>query len=121
MTKLTYVAALNTVLANENLETEVREKLTALVASLEKRNAKPGVRKPTKTQRENEVIKDTIVETLATFEAGVQAKVVADALALSTQKTAALLNQLVADGIVVKTEGAKHVSLFALATGNEEV
>ena len=121
MEKMTYVKALNAVLANENLETEVREKLVALVASLEKRNAKAGTRKPTKIQRENVAVKDSIVEVLATFEGPVQAKVVADALALSNQKASAMLNQLVADGVVVKTEGAKKVSLFALLAGNEEV
>ena len=115
MTKLTYTAALNTVLANENLETEVREKLIALVAQLEKRNAKAGVRKPTKTQRENAAVKESIVALLNTIEEPVQAKVVAEALTLSTQKVSALLNQLVAEGIVVKTEGAKRVTLFGLA------
>ena len=119
MTKLTYTAALNTVLANENLETEVREKLEALVAQLEKRNAKAGVRKPTKTQRENATVKESIVALLNTIEEPVQAKVVAEALTLSNQKVSALLNQLVAEGIVTKTEGAKRVTLFGLAEGEE--
>ena len=115
MTKLTYTAALNTVLANDNIEPEVREKLEALVASLAKRNAKAGTRKPTKTQRENVAVKENIVAFVNTIEEGVQAKTVAEALEISTQKAAALMNQLVADGILAKTEGPKRVTLFAMA------
>lgn len=115
MTKLTYTAALNTVLTNDNIEPEVREKLEALVASLAKRNAKAGTRKPTKTQRENVAVKENIVAYINAIEDGVQAKTVAEALEISTQKASALMNQLVTDGILAKTEGPKRVTLFTMA------
>lgn len=119
-TKMTYVAALNTVLDTCTLDPEVAEKLTALKDSIAKRNAKPATRKPTKAQRENEIVKTQIADTLATFDEGVQAKTVADAMGLSVQKISALLRQMVEDGIVIKTVGAKKVSLFALPVADAE-
>lgn len=119
-TKMTYVNALNTVLDTCDLDPEVAEKLAALKDSIAKRNAKPATRKPTKAQRENEVVKTQIADTLATFDEGVQAKAIADAMGLSVQKISALLRQMVEDGIVIKTVGAKKVSLFALPVADAE-
>ena len=83
--------------------------------------AKNGERKLTKTQRENVELKIQITGILTNRENGVQAKEIAAEMGLSIQKVSALLKQLVAEGHVMKTEGAKHVTLFALATEEEEV
>lgn len=96
---------------------EVVEKLTGMMAQLDKRNAtKSG--KPTKTQRENEGVKAAILGELS--GTGKQCKTIADALGISGQKCSALLSQMVKAGEVVKTEGAKvegikgKVTLFTL-------
>ena len=112
--KMTYTVALNTVLDTCELTDEVREKLEALVASLAKRNAKTGTRKPTKTQRENAELKVKLAEFVAGTE-GVRAKDVAEAFEVSTQKASALLKQLVDEGSLVKAEGEKKVTLFKVA------
>ena len=112
--KMTYTVALNTVLDTCDLTDEVREKLEALVASLVKRNAKTGTRKPTKTQRENAELKVKLAEFVAGTE-GVRAKDVAEAFEVSTQKASALLKQLVDEGTLVKAEGEKKVTLFKVA------
>jgi len=75
---------------------------------LEDRNAN---RKPTKTQKENEDVKDKIVETLTVIG---KPATVTEILTngnfpaeTSNQKVSALLRQLVADGKVVKTVDKK--------------
>ena len=83
--------------------------------------AKSGERKMTKTQRENVALKEQIAGILANCENGTQAKEIAAEMGLSVQKVSALCKQLVEGGAVVKTEGAKHVTLFALANEEEEV
>ena len=106
MTKMTYAVAIDNAL-NGNITDEVREKLEALKAQLAKRNN--GSHKPTKTQRENEGVKDSILGIL-TAE-GKQCKDIADALGISGQKCSALLRQLVDAGLVEKyTE--KRVTYF---------
>ena len=63
MEKMTYVAALNYVLENvTDLPEAVADKLTALKAQTEKRNA--ADRKPTKAQMANEVLKGKVLEVL---------------------------------------------------------
>lgn len=78
---------------------------------------KSANKKPTKVQEQNAVLKDTIVEVLATFTGGATASEVLgadDAFAgLSNQKISALLNQLVADGKVVKNTDSKK-SIFSV-------
>jgi len=113
-TRLTYTAALESVLDGFELTDEVREKLEALKASLEKRNAKSGTRKPTKTQRENAELKVKLAD-FVTGTDGVRAKDVAEHFELSTQKASALLKQLVDEGTLVKAEGEKKVTLFKVA------
>lgn len=112
--KMTYTVALNTVLDTCELNDEVREKLEALVASLAKRNAKSGTRKPTKTQRENAEIKVKIAEFVGETD-GIRAKDVAEKFEFSTQKASALLKQLVDEGTLVKAEGEKKVTIFKIA------
>ena len=111
MTKMTYAVALE-VAINSVSDSEVREKLEALKASIEKRNS--GVRKPTKTQRENESLKEQMVEFLADGEA-FTASAVAEQFGISNQKASALLNALVADKAVAKFVGEKRRTFFKVA------
>jgi len=126
MTKMTYVSALESVLSAEfEMTAEVREKLEALKVSLEKRAQYKGSGKPTKAQREAMAFREMVLETLYTFEEPVQCGEVAKALGESGQKVSAALRILGQEGKVVKTVGAKKVSLFApaepaVATEEEE-
>jgi Fic family protein len=115
MNKLTYVTALENVLTNDNLDADVREKLEALKATLIKRNAKTGTRKPTKTQRENAEIKAQFVTFLAGKGEPVKAGDVAAQFGFNVQKAAALLNQLVKEGTVTKAVGEKRAVVFTVA------
>ena len=108
MTKMTYVNAIEMAI-NGNMTEEVKEKLEALKVSLEKRNSRKSD-KPTKAQRENEVVKGNILEVLADGEAH-QCKAVAEALGISGQKCSALLKQLV-DGGAVEKFTEKRVTYF---------
>ena len=114
MTNMTYAMALE-VAINAVEETEVKEKLEALKEQLAKRSSS---KTPTKTQKENVVIMEHIVETLA--DIGEPATVTeilthgVEGFELTNQKTSALLRKLVESGKVVKTiEGKK--ARFALA------
>ena len=79
-------------------------------------SAKSAKKTPTKTQKENEGIMDTIAEVLGTVEKATVSEVIgADARlsSFSNQKISALLRKMVSDGRVVKTiEGKK--AYFAL-------
>ena len=110
MTKMTKKVALN--LAIEALEdnTEAVEVLQNMVAQLEKRNS--AERKPTKTQKENEGIKEAILETLTSE--GQQCKDIADKVGISGQKCSALLSQLV-DAKLAEKFSEKRVTYFKVA------
>jgi hypothetical protein len=115
MEKMTYVAALNYVLENvTDLPEAVADKLTALKAQTEKRNA--ADRKPTKAQMANEVLKGKVLEVLTAEPATVTDLMGRDAElgALSNQKVSALVNALVDEGKAVKTV-EKRKSYFARA------
>lgn len=88
-------------------------KLTALRDQTMKRNASKSD-KPTKTQRENEGVKDAIREFLRT-NPDTRCGDIATAVGISGQKASALLIQLVKAGEVIKAEGPKRVTLFRLA------
>ena len=92
MTKMTYTQALEIAIAA--VDGEAKERLEALKVSIEKRNS--ADRKPTKTQRENEVLKEELMVILTTD--GRQCKDLANVLAISPQKCSALLAQLVKEG-----------------------
>ena len=111
MTKMTYVNAIDSAL-NGVINDEVREKLEALKIQLAKRNS--GSRGLTKTQRENEGVKDSILGIL-TAE-GKQCKDIADALGISGQKCSALLKQLVDEGKAEKY-AEKRVTYFKAVEG----
>lgn len=116
MEKLTYVGAIDNVLALEGIDEETKEKLVALRASLVK---KKESKKATKTQTENVGYKNTILEVLATVNGGKTISEIQDLDeelgTLSNQKVSALMRQLVESGEVVKTVDKKK-SYFALAT-----
>ena len=128
MANLTYVDAINFALDVMNPDVdpdddkfswdEVKEKLEALKAQLEKR--KHSSNKPTKTQVANEGIKETILTVLGESDAPMRVK---DLLAderladFTSPKITALLRQLLpdtGDGRVVRTV-EKKVAYFALA------
>ena len=115
MTKMTYVAALSYVLTNcPDLPVDVAEKLTALKAQTEKRNA--ADRKPTKTQLANLDLAEHVIEVLrnASDPLTVTEIMARDEMLapLSNQKVSALIRTL-GDKVVKVTE--KRVSKFRLA------
>lgn len=121
---ITYAQALENAIAvvesDNDMENRVEtaEKLKALKAQIEKKHSS-GSSKPTKTQKENEVIKGAILavltdegqtasEILAQMPEGLSEK------ALTNQRVSALLRQLIADNKVVKSI-EKKTSYFSLA------
>jgi predicted transcriptional regulator len=83
---------------------------------IEALDKKTASRKPSKTQEENVVLKNEILAVLDK-ETGVTVTEILTALnkdGLSNQKVSALLRQMVADGVVVKSTD-KRKSVFTLA------
>lgn len=84
-------------------------------------NKKSGSKKATKNQVANEGIKATILETLAdgckTISDMIKSN--AELSELTNQKVSALVRQLVADGLVVRTT-EKKVAYFSLAENSAE-
>ena len=109
MTNMTYVEAL-AIAINTLEDAEAVEKLEALKAQLEKRNASRG---QTKTQKANEGLKAEILAFVG--EAGtVRAGDVATHFGVSGQKASALLNQLVKAEALEKF-AEKKVTFFKVA------
>ena len=109
--KMTYGKALAYVLENCNVPADVKERLTALSASLAKKNS--AERKPTKTQVENVSVKDAIA---AFMQDGVvyTAAEIAKGVEISSAKASALLTQMRTDGrVVVTTEKRKNYYTLA--------
>ena len=114
MTKITYVSALNVVLNGEPMTDEVREKLEALKASIEKKNT--AERKPTATQTANEGFKVAILNGLESGKAYTITdiiKSVDEVSALSNQRVSAIVRQLVESGSLVREE-VKRKAYFSL-------
>lgn len=116
MTKMTYVKALEFVLANCEMPTEVADKIEALKNAQVRKSTNKGERKPTKTQIANEGYKEVI---LANMESGrlytiteITKEMPFDA-ELSTQRVSALVRQLKESGKVVRTE-EKRKAYFSL-------
>ena len=112
MTKMTYVDAINFAL-NGEINEEVREKLEALKGQLAKRNS--GNRKPSKTQRENESLKENIFAYVSENGAK-RANEVAIYFGISGQKASALLNALVKD-VRLEKFAEKRATYFRVAEG----
>ena len=99
---------------NDDLEKQFIE---GEIALLEKKNS--AEKKPTKTQVENEGIKDTILEVLGEVAPATATMIATDPrVNVSNQKVTALLKQLIEVGTVVKVVD-KGKSLFSLATVEE--
>jgi hypothetical protein len=119
MTKMTQKNALNYVITNCEVPTDVKEKLGAMLASLEKRSAHKGDRKPTKTQVANEAYKEIILANMEVGRLYTVGEITAEMpfgenVNLSAQKVSALVKQLKDAGKVVRTE-EKRKAYFSLA------
>ena len=94
-TKMTNKVAIDFVLTNCELPTEVREKLENMRASLEKKSAN---RKPTATQIANENLKNKIIEVLTANGSAMTVTEISksseDFADLSNQKITSLVTQL---------------------------
>ena len=106
MEKMTNVKALNYVLANCEIPTDVREKLERMVETNSRKNNTSG-RKATKTQIENEAL---ITEVLAMMETGKAytitelVKAFASEKVQTSQKMQALVKKMIADGKATRSE-----------------
>lgn len=102
---------------------ELKEFAKAEIVKLDERNANRSS-KPTKTQIENEPIKDKILEVLSTGERMV-ASAIAERLEISTQKASALCRQLVeskklkVEDVKIPKKG-KQKAYMINAAANEE-
>lgn len=109
---MTYAEAINLAIEG-NLNDEAIERLNALKAQLAKRNSSGALKKPTKTQRENEEFKVKIVDMLTEEADGMTATEIGSALAISCQKASAILSQMVKAEVVAKVKEGK-VTRFVL-------
>lgn len=82
------------------------------VELLDRKNKAP--KKATKTQVENEALKDRILEVLGSASAPMTATAIGEALGLSVNKVSALLTQLKEDNSVTR-EVVKRKAYFSLA------
>ena len=106
MEKMTNVKAINYVLENCNVPSDVAEKLTKMKEQFVKKNS--AERKPTANQVENAGLKTAILDFLAENKGAYTVtdlmKSVSALADLSNQRVSALVRQLVEDGSVVRTE-----------------
>lgn len=114
MEKMTNKKALMYVVDNfAEMPADVAERINAMIASLDKKSTN---RKSTKTQEQNESLKEVVMSVLtAEHKTASEIMKLHDELKdLSNQKVASLLNALVKDGKVQKsTEGKKSVFYLA--------
>lgn len=113
---MTYAEALNIALnAIGDSNAEATDRLNKLIEQLAKRGSKKGM---TKTQKENEVIMDTIMEILESTDGFISMPaLIADDLlpeGLSTQKVGALLKKLIDAGKAQKVIHKKK-AMYAVA------
>ena len=116
MTKMTQKVALNYVVENCELPEEVKAKIESMIVALEKKSAKSGERKPTKTQIANEGFKSIIVYNMEhgrLYTITEIAKEMPFGEELSNQRVSALVRQLKDAGIVARTE-EKRKAYFSL-------
>ena len=109
MTKMTYVNALD-VAINAVADGEVKDKLIALRAQIEKKNS--ADRKPTKAQVANDAMKSDIVAWLTEAHTATE---VAENFGVSNQKASALLTALVKAGTVERTVDKRKAYFKAVA------
>ena len=97
-----------------DMPADVKEKLESILASLNKKSAS---KKSTKTQEENKVFADKVLDILADGQGRTITEILkADEMFadLSNQKMTAVVRGLVNDGVVTKTKDGKK-SIFAVA------
>ena len=109
--KMTYAVAIDNALAG-NITDEVVERLNDLKAQLAKRGS--GHKGLTKTQKENEVLKNQILENLKAEVDGMTATEVGQSIGATCQKASAILRQMVEGGTVRKDKVGKVVRFFAV-------
>lgn len=111
MKNMTYAQAIDNAI-NGNINDEVIERLEALKAQLTKRGS--GHKSPTKTQKENEVLKNQILENLRAEVDGMTATEVGNSIGVTCQKASAILRQMVEGGVVRKDKVGKVVRFYAV-------
>lgn len=123
MANMTEREFLNKVLAIEGLPTELSEYANEGLAKLDARNDKRK-NTQTKTQKENEGVMATIVETITARGAMVAADIGA-ALGITTQKASALCRLLTDNNTLksedIKVKGKGSVKQYSLAVAPAEV
>ena len=108
-TKMTQRTAIAYVLDNCTVPSDVREKLVSMKATLDKKSKQTGERKPTKTQKENEGLKEIIVSNMEPnrlYSISEIAKEMpfGEGVELSNQKVSSLVKQLKDAGKVERFE-----------------
>ena len=116
--KMTYSLALSAVLNGEPITEEVRERLEALKASVEKKNAS-STKTLTATQKLNEGFKADIVDYLSAdpnrmFSVSELMKEIPSLADLTNQKVSALMRQLVLDEKVERIEDKRKTYFRAI-------
>lgn len=115
--KMTQKNAIAYVLDNCEIPSDVKEKLVSMKASLEKKSAKSGERKPTKTQIANEGFKQVILDNMEQGRLYTVTEITKEMPfdeELSSQRVSALVRQLKESGSIVRTE-EKRKAYFSLA------
>ena len=113
--KMTQKDYFNEILALPNLPDNLREFVEGRIEALNKKSG--SAKKPTATQVANEGLKSAILEGMvegAKYSITDMIKSIPALEGLTNQKVSALVRQLVADKVVVRTE-EKGKALFALA------
>ena len=90
------------------------DKANELLAAMDKRNAAKSATakdKPSKTYAENAPIRDAITAFLSTMDESVVAKIIADNIDQSVNKTSAVIRQMVADGSVERLDLGRNKPL----------
>ena len=114
--KMTQRDYYNAILALENLPTDIAEFVKGRIEALDKKSGKASG-KPTATQVANKGIKNAIVEGMTpnmSYTITDIIKSIPACAELTNQKVSALVRQLIAEGVVVRTED-KGKAYFTLA------
>ena len=115
---------LTTIISMPNISNELKEYAKGELKKLDKRNAARAA-KPTKTQKENEPIKEKIVKFLTEKSGFHTASEVMEACEISVQKASALCRQLVEEGTLtvqeIKVLKKGKQKAYAIADDSEEV
>ena len=116
MKKLTNVSALEMVLgfAEVQANAELVEKLTTMKTQFEKKNSTPGLRKPTKTQQENEILVQVIYNYLKEVKEPKSISELTNEIqelnGLSGQKVSSLLKKLVDKELIKRVVEKKKIA-----------